>query len=394
MFADTKSKCQNYYWCTSTGNYYRSCQSGLLFSSEHGLCDWAANVVCADTPAPSPTPSPSPVPSPIPSPSPSPTPASPSPSPTPTPTPSGSSNYKYVAYIQSWSDPWTGTASSSALANLPPYFTHVILSFMSPDATYAGGLTWAGTGLQFSSDPSVIKGAIALLKSRNPGTKVLVAVGGATYTSFNSLNGAAIAKFVADFGLDGVDLDYEPTNANCVVKSGAISCATDAEYIASVNTLRAALPRPLILSTAPWSTGAYGEPNTKWAASQPAGQYSGVAINMLKTVGDKLDLLNIMSYDASNAYNPKEALDAYRNYFKTGDIVIGVEVANEAWGGHVTSIPEVESIADYVKASGGNGMMLWSVQKPANQGPTGTQISQSICNKLGLNKCTCGMSCP
>lgn len=262
---------------------------------------------------------------------------------------------------------------------------------MSPDATYSGGMTWAGTGLQFSSDPAVVRDAIALLKSRNPGTKVLVAVGGATYTNFKSVNGAAIAKFVADFGLDGVDLDYEPTNANCVVSNGLVSCATDSEYIAAVNTLRAALPRPLILSTAPWSTGAYGE--GKWAASQPAGQYSGVAVNMLKSVGSKLDLLNIMSYDASNAYNPKEALDAYRNYFK-GDIVLGVEVANEAWGGHVTSIPEVEGLADYVKSSGGNGMMLWSVQKPADQGPTGTQISQTICNKFGLLKCTCGMSCP
>jgi chitinase len=147
----------------------------------------------------------------------------------------------------------------------------------------------------------------------------------------------------------------------------------------------------LILSSAPWSIGAYGE--GKWAASQPAGQYTGVAINMLKTVGTKLDLLNIMSYDASNAYNPKEALDAYRNYFK-GDVVLGVEVANEAWGGHVTSIPEVEGLADYVKSSGGAGMMLWSVQKPADAGPTGTQISQSICNKFGLSKCTCGMNCP
>ena len=390
MFADTKSGCKNYYWCTSTGNYYRSCQQGLLFSSQHSLCDWATNVVCSTTPTPEPTPSPSPVPSPIATP-PSPVAISPSPSsPVPTPAP-GTSTFKYVAYFQSWSDPWKGKAADSALANLPPYFTHVILSFMSPDATYSGGLTWAGTGLQFSSDPSVIKGAIALLKQRNPGTKVLVAVGGATYTNFKNMNGAAIAKFVADFGLDGVDLDYEPTNANCVVRSGAVSCATDAEFISSVNTLRTALPRPLILSTAPFSVGAYGEGS--WAYSQPASQYTGVSVNMLKAVGTKLDLLNIMSYDASNAYNPKEALDAYRYYFK-GDIVLGVEVANEAWGGHVINIPEVESISDYVKAKGGNGMMLWSIQKPADQGPTATQISQTICSKLGLLKCSCGFNCP
>lgn len=54
----------------------------------------------------------------------------------------------------------------------------VYLSFMAPDATFPGGVTWAGTGIQFSSDPAVVKGAIALLKQRNPATKVLVAVGG------------------------------------------------------------------------------------------------------------------------------------------------------------------------------------------------------------------------
>lgn len=37
-----------------------------------------------------------------------------------------------------------------------------------------------------------------------------MAVGGATYTAFDKMNVAGIAKFVAEFGLDGVDLDYEP----------------------------------------------------------------------------------------------------------------------------------------------------------------------------------------
>ena len=189
----------------------------------------------------------------------------------------------------------------------------------------------------------------------------------------------------------GVDLDYEPTNANCQVSGGVVSCATDAEYIASVRALRAALPRPLILATAAWSIGAYGE--GAWAAAQPQGQYTGVALKMLKTVGTQLDLINLMSYDASNAYNPKEALDAYGHYF-SGAVALGVEVANEAWGGHVTSLAEVSSLADYVVAQGGAGLMLWSLQKPADAGPSGLAISQLICNKLGLQRCTCAFSCP
>jgi chitinase len=58
----------------------------------------------------------------------------------------------------------------------------------------------------------VIKAAIARLKTRNPNTKVLVSVGGATYSNWKRLNVKAIRKFVKTFGLDGVDVDFEPTN--------------------------------------------------------------------------------------------------------------------------------------------------------------------------------------
>lgn len=69
-------------------------------------------------------------------------------------------------------------------------------------------MTFSGTGIQFSSSADVVKGAIALLKQRNPRTKVLIAVGGATYTNWAGLNAAAIRRFVDEFGLDGVDIDY------------------------------------------------------------------------------------------------------------------------------------------------------------------------------------------
>ncbi len=43
--------------------------------------------------------------------------------------------------------------------------------------------------------------------------QVTVAVGGASYVNFDKLNANAIAKFVQEFGLDGVDLDFEPASA-------------------------------------------------------------------------------------------------------------------------------------------------------------------------------------
>ena len=36
-----------------------------------------------------------------------------------------------------------------------------------------------------------------------------MAVGGATYTAWDKLNAASIKRFVDEFGLDGVDIDYE-----------------------------------------------------------------------------------------------------------------------------------------------------------------------------------------
>ncbi|KAH7620133.1 hypothetical protein NADE_008407 [Nannochloris sp. 'desiccata'] len=329
---------------------------------------------------------PSPPPSTV-SPSPSPSVIFPSPPRLPSPiAPSGNTN-SFVGYFQSWSDPWSSSAATNKLANIPAYVNYVILSFMRPDSTYTGGVTFSGTGLDFSSDPLVIKSAIALLKARNPNTKVLIAVGGATYTAFNNLNAGAVAKFVEAFNLDGVDLDYEPTNPNCSNFGPNISCTTDSEYINSVKALRAALPRPLLLTNAAWSTGAYGQ--GEWIGAQPAGQYSGVAVNMLQSVGNQLDMVHIMSYDAGTAYDPKQAFFAYTSLYDKNKLTMGLQVAPEAWGGHVISLYEVNDLSTFVKAQNGAGMMMWSLQKQAGEGPTGQEIASTACLKLGLNQCSC-----
>lgn len=50
---------------------------------------------------------------------------------------------------QSWRDPRVSTAAASQLASLPSHVNIVCVAFMLPDATYRGGLTFAGTGLSF-----------------------------------------------------------------------------------------------------------------------------------------------------------------------------------------------------------------------------------------------------
>ena len=85
----------------------------------------------------------------------------------------------------------------------------MIVSFALPDCTYKkGSYSLSGTGLQFSSDGPTVRDGIKALKTAQPNTRVLVAVGGATYTNFKSLNTQCIKDLVDDFGFDGADLDW------------------------------------------------------------------------------------------------------------------------------------------------------------------------------------------
>ena len=102
-------------------------------------------------------------------------------------------------------------------------------------------------------------------------------------------------------------------------------------------------------------------------------------------VGSKLDILNVMSYDASNAFSTTEAYDAYRSLF-SGTILMGVEVPQEAWGGHVITVAEAQSTAAYLRAHGGDGMMIWSLQKSGT--PSASTLSQTICTSFGLSGCS------
>lgn len=307
--------------------------------------------------------------------------------PTPTPTPSpGSGSKLFVGYYQSWSDPWKANGADTVLAKLPSYVNVVNLSFMEPNASYvAGSMSLGGTGLGFSYDGPTLKAAVVALKASHPSTKVLVSVGGATYTGWSGFNAGAVAAFVKDFGLDGVDLDYEPANASCSNAGGKVTCPSDGEYVGVIKSMRAALPHPAWITIAAWSVGAYGE--GAWASAPPTGSaYMGIALAALSQAGDALDLVNVMSYDASPAYDPKQALAAYQHYFK-GAIAMGIEVPPEAWGGHVETVTEIDALADAVGASNAAGLMLWSIQK---QGPT-QQFATEMCTKLALADCATPM---
>ncbi|MET7506307.1 hypothetical protein [Streptomyces albidoflavus] len=307
---------------------------------------------------------------------------------------SASSAYRYSVYLDSWAQPWAGDAAELDLARSPSYIGTIVLSFMQPDARYTrGSHSFDGTGLQFSCEGGVLRDAVSLLRQRNPGVEVLVGIGGATYQNWPGLNVSAIADFVSDFGLDGVEVCWEPTDPGCTRSGDRMECATDAESISIVKALSEGLPAGSTLSVAVAHVGAYGE--GAWADSQPLSSYTGVSLALLRSdAASSITRLNIHAYDAGTTYNPKEALAAYQNYFK-GPILLGVEIAPEAWpqpgapNAHVLSLPEVEDLAKEVKDRGAGGMSLWSLYKRPSPGTPGArEVSQTICDVLDLGDST------
>jgi len=292
-----------------------------------------------------------------------------------------------VGYYESWSEPWISEAKDSPLSQ-PQKVDTVILAFMQPDASYVSkSLDLRRTGIQVPYEGNVLKTVIQMFHTTNPQAKILLAVGGATYNNWQNINVSAIAKVVKDFGLDGVDVDFE-VFPNCNQSASHVQCQTDDQLSQIISALRIALPKPYQLTAAAWSIGAYGEGT--WQHAKPQGGYTGMYLNPLLKVGDQLDGLNVMSYDAGNktttGYDPLEAYAAYKYYFH-GRIAMGVEVPPEAWGDNVTSIPVIKNLAQAVALHDADGIMVWSLQKKPNGQPTENNpdaglILKSVCSIL------------
>lgn len=158
-------------------------------------------------------------------------------------------------YYQSWSMPWVSAAMNSDLVAVPHNVNLVYLAFAQPNCTYAPGQrSFAGTGLQFSSDFDVVAAAIKML--RNRGVTVMLSVGGATY-GWDNYNPASLANLCFELGCSGIDLDWEAMD-------GAASSHHLGPIIAEA---RFWLPRPYLLSMAGYSVGCYGQ--MAWTDSLP-----------------------------------------------------------------------------------------------------------------------------
>lgn len=296
-----------------------------------------------------------------------------------------------MIYQDSWYElPATGP-SATALSRLPSYANIVVLSFARPDAIYSGGLNLSLTGLQYPFSGQILRDSIVQLKNRQPQTRVLLAVGGSAYTGWSALNVQALAQLVQDLGIDGIDIDYEPTNPGCRTNSqGTVHCTSDRVWIDLVTRFRNALPRPYLITIPAWSVGAYGE--GIFANAKPPSPYTGSMLALLRSpVAAEIDLLTIMAYDAGPSFDPWQSWLAYRAVWK-GPLALGVQVPPSFADGPNYTVSMAEELARKVMEDPKGGMMLYAMfTRPTGaltpDNPDGRMLSRALCEVMELGDC-------
>lgn len=302
------------------------------------------------------------------------------------------SPHPIVAYHDSWNEMPAATAETMTLASLPSYISVVDLAFVRPDLVYPGHLDITQTGLEYHVSGQILHDAIALLKSRHPGTRVLLSVGGAVYRNWSALNADGLTKLTSDLGADGVDIDFEAHSPGCDADgNGHIHCRTDEIWERIIHQIRKALPRPALLTAAVWSVGAYGEDDFRLA--QPVSRYTGFMLNVLRSrAASDLDLLSIQAYDAGPQFNPLQAWRAYRTVWK-GPLALGLAVQRNGGAGPFPTESETEMLAQTVAMDPQGGMMIYPILAIPDGGrgsanlPDGFGLAKAICRGMKLTGC-------
>lgn len=243
-------------------------------------------------------------------------------------------------YFESWACPWTDKPEQCALALIEKPIEIVYLSFARPDCTYKKSQgTWEGTGLDFSPGFQVIRQAIQILKQK--GIKVLLAVGGASY-SFDTFNHASVAALMYDLELDGMDIDWEPVRGIADSKKFGPIIEQAKQYCVSGQLLTAAV----------FAYGAYF----------PNGElYRGINISGLQSHGHLLDMINIMAYDGGKELDVIASYNSFKQVFSK-KILVGFQVGKQGWGDAYLSLEDVNKVCTYIRPFG-DGCFVWAYFK-------------------------------
>lgn len=341
---------------------------------------------------------------------------------------------RYVAYASTWNT----SIYDLKLENIPNYITNINLAFVRPDTSYRKGsyeFDQAIAGFEFVEGATTnsgqkkftaqqaqdLRNQIAQLKAR--GTEVYISVGGWAYSQgsqWSNFNAPRVVDLALDLGASGVDIDWESSGSSCnKLDAAQFSCSKDGEIAGIITNLYNEIHArgvDLKISIAGWSTGAYYVKGTPFEEGkvQWGSPFGGTMYRVVKDHGDKIDFINLMSYDAGDYYDPREGYEAYRAIYD-GPINMGMEIAPEGAGGAVLEVEapagtvydadmltgqnniatqyyNVETMVKYIKNKGRayDGFMIWQlwkqrVHQPAPAGAaTENSAGQYVCRNLPL----------
>jgi len=216
-------------------------------------------------------------------------------------------------------------------------------------------------------------------KYHHPNTKIILSVGGATYSSIwtqiltpNSADTIArnIAKIVNqtypayknqfsypsdlldNVTIDGVDIDAETGDVR-------LSETIANNVIALITDLRKYLQPGKLITLAGFSVGADPIDN----CTVPGSVHCGENISILQQAGNLLDWVNVMAYDAGKDYATSKyqiALANYTKYLGYEKTVLGLDIQNQ-WPGFQETAAQLADKATWQRQHQFGGVMFWGV---------------------------------
>lgn len=271
----------------------------------------------------------------------------------------------------------SGHIALSSAANLP--YTTLILAFLFTNENDPLSLQLAGGMAASASPPQLTQhtiDAIATLQANDQ--KVMISFGGGQMSSkgYAGIVGSevqmaqSIAAFVKKYNLDGVDLDFEDTQA---FMGKATYNGVDL-LVNLTKALREELPSPQYLIT---------------HAPQPpyleVGNGMDGYVTIMEEAGDQIDWLNVQFYNNHPwSANPSEIIKAYHTYSQLKGmtpekLMVGLPVTtHDAGSGYLPVDQIVTDIIQPIQQDGVlGGMMNWQFSSDTN-GTWGITIGDAL----------------
>lgn len=238
-----------------------------------------------------------------------------------------------TAIIEGYWESWNSKDSVSTIVNM-----HAdIIDISFANFTSLGNHTYQIGGIE-ASQATLTQ---LITAAHNLGKKVKIAIGGATYglgpqlqTTQDAVGMAqAIATFLQQNSLDGVDLDIEDYPAANL-------------QVALIQNIRQLAPNAIISYTS----------QTPAATTQPYYQ-------VIQAAYPYFDYVSIMAYDNYVGYSYQQDISALEAMgVPPNKIVLGLMPGRDDTG-KMTSVSDISAAASYVQQNGLKGIMFWDLNR-------------------------------